>query len=96
MSNARALNGRAATRADVDEGTVVFYIPHGRSTPYEFGRDLPLRARLLASEEQSGFPEGTEIDVLQAEVGDDGEVLIGFVAGEEEGICQLNEIELID
>jgi hypothetical protein len=57
MSNARALNGRAATRADVDEGTVVFYIPHGRSTPYEFSRDLPLRARLLASEEQSGFPE---------------------------------------
>jgi hypothetical protein len=96
MSNVRALNGRSATQADVDAGTVVFYIPDGRSTPYYFGRDLPLRALLLGPEEQSGFPDGTVIDVLQAEVGDNGEVLIGFVAGEEEGICQLNEIELID
>jgi hypothetical protein len=96
MSNVRALNGRAATQADVDAGTVIFYISDGRSTPYQFGRDLPLRARILGPEEQSGFPDGTLIDVLQAEVGDNGEVLIGFVVGEEEGICQLNEIELID
>ena len=61
MSNARALNGRAATQADVNAGTVVFYIPDGRSTPYQFGRDLPLRARLLGPEEQSGFPDGTVV-----------------------------------
>jgi hypothetical protein len=77
--------------------TVVLAVRHdGRSAPYQFGRALPLRARLLGSEGQSGFPDGTVIKVLQAEVGDNGEVLIGFVAGEEEGICQLNEIELID
>jgi hypothetical protein len=35
-------------------------------------------------------------EVLQAEIGDTGDVLIGVVAGEEEGICQLNEIELLD
>ena len=43
-----------------------------------------------------GFPFGTVIEVLQAETGDTGDVLIGFMAGDEEGICQLNEIELID
>jgi hypothetical protein len=96
MSNARALNGRSATQGDVDAGTVIFYVPEGRSTPYQFGRDLPLRARLLGSEEQTGFPTGTEVDVMQAEVGDTGDVLIGFVTGDDEGICLLHEIDLID
>ena len=49
---------------------VVFYIPDGRSVPYRFERDLPLRARLVGSE--SGFLIGTEIEILQAEVGDTG------------------------
>jgi hypothetical protein len=96
MSNARALNGRAATQADVDAGTVVFYVPDGRSTPYQFGRELPIRARLLNSEEQSGFPAGTVVDVVQAEAGDNGEVLIGFVVGDEDGLCLLHEIEPIE
>jgi hypothetical protein len=34
---------------------------------------------------------------MQAEIGDTGDVLIGFMAGEEEeGICRLHEIELVD
>jgi len=57
---------------------------------------LPLCARLLGTEETTGFPVGTEIEILQAELGDTGDVLIGFMAGEEEGICLLHEIELID
>ena len=96
MSKRRALNGRAATKADQDAEEVTFYIPDGRSVPYQFGRDLPLSARLISSEEATGFPIGTVIEILQAEIGDTGDVLIGFMAGEEEGICQLNEIELID
>ena len=96
MSKLRALNGRAATKADQDAEEVIFYVPDGRSVPYQFGRDLPLSARLISSEEATGFPVGTEIEILQAEIGDTGDVLVGFIAGEEEGICQLNEIELID
>lgn len=96
MSKRRALNGRAATKADQDAEEVIFYVPDGRSVPYQFGRDLPLSARLIGSEDATGFPVGTEIEILQAEIGDTGDVLIGFIAGEEEGMCQLNEIELID
>ena len=96
MSDRRALNGRAATKADSEAGSVIFYIEDERSVPYSFGRDLPLRARLVGSEEQTGFPADTVIEVLQAEVGDTGDVLIGFMAGDNEGICQLNEIELIE
>ena len=68
MSKRRALNGRAATQADQDAEEVVFYIPDGRSVPYRFERELPLRARLVDSE--SGFPIATEFGILQAEVGD--------------------------
>lgn len=96
MSKRRALNGRAATKADQDAEEVVFYIPEGRSIPYQFGRDLPLRARLINPNDASSFPVGTEIEILQAETGDTGDVLIGFVVGEQEGICMLHEVELID
>ena len=95
MSKPRALNGRVATQADQDAEEVIFYIPDGRSVPYRFERDLPIRARLLGAEE-TGFPVGTEIEILQAEIGDTGAVLIGFIVGEDEGICLLHEIELID
>jgi hypothetical protein len=96
MSKRRALNGRVATQADQDAKEVIFYIPDGRSVPYRFERDLPLRARLVGTEETTGFPIATEIEILQAEIGDTGDVLIGFMVGEEEGICMLQEIELID
>jgi len=90
------LNGRAATKEDQDAGVSIFYVPDARSVPYRFDRDLPLRARLLGTEEETGFPTDTEIEILQAEKGDTGNVLIGFMVGEREGICQLNEIELLD
>ena len=64
--------------------------------PYRFERDLPLRAGLVGTEETIGFPIGTEIEILQAEIGDIGDVLIGFIVGEDEGIGLLKEIELID
>jgi len=96
MSKRRALNGRAATTTDQDAEEVIFYIEDGRSVPYWLGRELPLSARLISTEEDTGLPVGTEIEILQAELGDTGDVLIGFMVGEEEGICQLNEIELID
>jgi len=91
MSKRRALNGRVATQADQDAEEVIFYIPDGRSVLYRFQRELPLRARLVG--ETSGFPVGTEIEILQAETGDTGDVLIGFMVGEDEGICLLHEVE---
>jgi hypothetical protein len=96
MSKRRALNGRVATQADQDAKDVIFYIPDGRSVPYRFEHDLPLRARLVGTEETTGFPIGTEIEILQAEIGDTGDALIGFIVGEDEGMCLLKEIELID
>jgi hypothetical protein len=54
---------------------------------------LPIRAGLVNTEETTGFPIGTEIEILQAEIGD---VLIGFMVVEDEGIGLLKEIELID
>ena len=96
MPKRRAMNGRVATQADQDAEEVIFYIPNGRSVPYRFERDLPLRARLVGTEETTRFPIGTEIEILQAEIGDTGDVLIGFIVGEDEGICLLHEIELID
>ena len=94
MSKRCALNGRVATQADQDAEKVIFYIPGDRSVPYRFERDLPLRAHLVGTE--TGFPVGTEVEILQAEIGDTGDVLIGFIVGEDEGICMLKEIELID
>jgi hypothetical protein len=94
MSKRRAVNGRVATQADQNAEEVIFYIPDGRSVPYRLERDLPLRARLVG--ETTGFPIGTEIEILQAEMADNGDVLIGFMVGDDEGICMLNEIERID
>ena len=42
------------------------------------------------------FPVGTEVEIQQAEMGDAGGDLIGFIAGGDEGSCMLHEIELID
>ncbi|MDE3200668.1 MAG: hypothetical protein KGN79_07075 [Acidobacteriota bacterium] len=94
MAKRKALNGRVATEADSLAGEVIFYIPDERSVPYSFGRDLPLRAWLVGDE--TGFPPRTEIEILQAELGDTGDVLVGFMVGEDEGICMLHEVELID
>jgi hypothetical protein len=94
MGTPRALNGRTATLADMNVGEAIFYIPGGRSLPYSFGRDLPLLARIVG--EKSGFPLGTQIQILQAEVASNGDVLIGFLAGEQKGACMLKDIEMLE
>ena len=96
MSKRIALNGRVATQEDQDAKLVIFYIPDGRSVPCRFERELPLRARLVGTEKTTGFPIGTQIEILQAEIGDTGDVLIGFIVGEDEGVCLLQEVELVD
>lgn len=92
----KVLNGRAATAADAEDNKIVFYIPDSRSIPYSFGQDLPLRARLVDPERSGIAAPGDEIVVVQAERGDTGDVLIGFLYGDEqEGVCQLDEIEIL-
>jgi hypothetical protein len=86
---------RRSRNSALPKSQVIFYIPSGRSVPYRFERDLPLRARLVGTEKTTGFPVGTEIEILQAEIGDIGDVLVGFISWRGRGDL-LQEIELID
>ena len=80
MATRRAWNGLVAKESDVIAGEAIFYIKDGRSVPYEFGRELPIRARFVG--EDSGFPTGTEIQIMQAERVDTGDVIIGYLCEE--------------
>jgi hypothetical protein len=96
MDLSKVLNGRVATEADAETRSVIFYIPDSRSTPYVFEHDLPLRARFISQEESGIAPDGTEVIVAQAEVGDNGQIVVGLLLGEdEEGICMLHELEIL-
>jgi hypothetical protein len=95
MGKLKVLNGRAATEADSEAGSVVFYIPDSRSTPYRFDHELPLIARIINPGDGIA-PHGSLVTIVQAEQGDNGEVVIGFMFGEgEEGVCTLQELEVI-
>jgi hypothetical protein len=93
----KVLNSRVATQAEADARSVVFYIPEGRSVPYSFGRDLPLQAKVVIHDEANGYPFGSMVTVVQAEQGDNGEIVLGLMFGEDqEGICMLSDVEIID
>jgi hypothetical protein len=95
MGKLKMLNGRAATEADSEAGSVVFYIPHSRSTPYRFDHELPLIAKVV-NPEGGVAPPGSLVTIVQAERGDNGEVLLGLMFGDgEEGVCMLEEVEVI-
>lgn len=92
----KVLNGRAATEYDANARTVVFYIQDCRSKPYAFNHELPLLARVIGPEDNGLGPAGSEVIVVQAEEGDNGEVLLGVLIGEDgEGVCMLNELEIV-
>ncbi len=97
MSMRRVLNGRVATKVESEGDAVVFFVPDGRRRPYSFGRNLPILARITKTSEEEDFPPlGTVIEIVQAEIVDDENVLLGFVAGEDEGICALEDVEIIE
>ncbi len=90
------IQGRVATQADVDSGSCVFFIPDERSKPYQFDRLLPIPARLTSEHEIDGMPPNAEILIVQAEIGDTNDVLLGFLTKDlVEGICQLAEVEVL-
>jgi len=93
----KVLNDRAATKEDAQAGRVVFHIPDSRSIPYQFDNELPLLAKVTTPDEDNGFPPpGALVAIVQAELGDNGQILFGVMYGHgEEGICQPGEVEVI-
>jgi hypothetical protein len=91
-----ALNNRIGTSEDVDAGRCVFQIPDGRSVPYSFGRELPITAVIARDLGEGSPPVGTHVEVLQAEQGDTGDVLVGFVLGDQEFVGMLDDIRVIE
>jgi hypothetical protein len=65
------------------------------------GRPLPLQgqieldAEIGTADQQEVIPAGTPLEIVQREIGDNGEILVGFRYDGGEGICMLNEIEII-
>lgn len=85
-----------ATEADVRDGAAVFYVTNSRSKPFDLGVELPVDAILLedAGEEQP-VPTGTQVQIIQAEILDDSQVLLGFTyANDGQGICTLDTIAI--
>jgi hypothetical protein len=92
----RVIEGRVATQADVDSGVCVFFIPEERSAPYPLGRPLPITAKIIRPNDGSSFPAfGTKVQIVQAEIIDNSEILVGFLTDEFEGVCTLDEVELL-
>ena len=95
-ATSRAINGRVATEEDFHQGIAVFYIRDTSSVPYSFGRPLPVTVRFLDSgeEDEGRPPAGTEVEVLQAELTDEGTVVLGYKHDGKDGICLLSEVEV--
>jgi hypothetical protein len=91
-----------ATEEDCKAGRAIFYIPDNRSKVYDLGWALPLPARYRqdtntsTAKEQGIIPAGTAVEIIQCEIGDNGEILVGFRYDGGEGICMLSELEIIE
>jgi hypothetical protein len=85
-----------ATEADVEKGIAIFWIPDSRSKLYDLGGSLPLEAFVVSDLDVGNkqfIPAGTIIWVVQAEIVDDSEILLGFKYSEGQGICTLDQVE---
>lgn len=87
----------AATQADVDSGKAAFWVPENRSKAYDLGFPLPaqavIRKGLECKEGEEPIPAGTFVTVVQAEIVDGSDVLIGFTYEGGQGVCAFDEIE---
>jgi hypothetical protein len=97
MSKPTAINGRVATQADVDTGNCVFFMPDQRSTPFSFDRELPISAVVILEDDAQNFaPKGTVVTIVQAELGDTGDVLLGVLYGDDQqALCLLSDVEVV-
>jgi hypothetical protein len=91
-------NRGTASEHDVATGSAVFSIPERRSRIYDLGVALPVRGRLRrdvdTGQDSATLPRGTEVTVVQAEIVDEKDVLIGFRVGETSFVCLLEEIQI--
>ncbi|RXH56870.1 hypothetical protein [Granulicella sibirica] len=93
----RVIEGRVATQADVDSRKCVFFIPDHRSLRYALGHALPVAAKITRPNDGSSFPaHGTLVQIVQAEIVDKYEILLGFVTDEMEGVCTLEDAEILN
>lgn len=86
-----------ATAEDVEKGVAVFHVPDSRSRAYDLGSRLPLEAVVLKDIDVGNgerIPAGTVVTVIQAEIIDERDVLLGFVYGSESGVCGIDELQL--
>jgi hypothetical protein len=85
-----------ATETDVRDGAAIFYVTDSRSKPFDLGVALPVGAVLLEDAgEQQPIPAGTRVQIIQAEILDDSQVLLGFTyANNGQGICTLDTIAI--
>jgi hypothetical protein len=77
----------------------VFWIRDNRSSVYDLGFPLPAQAVIRKSvecgEDGELIPAGTSITVIQAEIVDNTNILIGFTCVQGQGVCALDEIEFL-
>ena len=91
-----------ATEEDCKAGRAIFYVPDNRSKIYDLGRPLPLQARIRQDtdlgegDDQEILPAGTLVEVVQCEIGDNGEILVGFLHDGKPSLCMLKELEIIE
>jgi hypothetical protein len=86
---------KPATSEDVERGSAVFYVPDSRSKVCELGFSLPSEA-VVISDIEVGHGEkisvGTAVTIIQAEIVDDREVLLGFSYESGKGVCTASEV----
>ena len=91
-----------ATEEDCKAGVAIFYILDKRGKVYDLGRPLPLPARyrqdteIGTGDQLRNIPAGTPVEIIQCEIGDNGEILVGFRYERGVGICMLNELDIIE
>lgn len=93
---------KPATEQDCKAGVAIFYVPDNRSRVYDLGRPLPLPARyrqdteIGTADQQEIIRAGTPVEIIQCEIGDNGEILVGFRHNGGVGICMLHELEIME
>jgi uncharacterized ferredoxin-like protein len=84
-----------ATESDVDAGSAAFWIPDQRSNVYDLGVALPaaaVAAKNIRIDENEEIPAGTPITIIQAEIVDETDVVVGFRYDGGVGVCSLDEV----
>ena len=88
---------KPATEADVEQGLAAFWIPDQRSNVYDIGVLLPapaIVAKDIEVGENERIPAGTPVTVIQAEIVDEADIIIGFKYDGGIGVCSLQEITI--